>query len=134
MSKLFKTLTELHELRTFCSEKLTCGQVERLVMFIDTIARERRDIEEQRKLEKRKHQAKLLRKRKELEAAGFSVEELFPEFKRPKQRDKYAPRPPKYAYIEDGERKTWTGQGRTPKIIRIAVEENGKSLDDFLIS
>ena len=33
---------------------------------------------------------------------------------------------------QNGEEKTWTGQGRTPKPIANALE-NGKSLDDFLI-
>ncbi|TOM61919.1 transcriptional regulator, partial [Vibrio parahaemolyticus] len=28
---------------------------------------------------------------------------------------------------------TWTGQGRTPAVIKVAIEEQGKSLDDFLI-
>ncbi|HBQ6826279.1 TPA: H-NS histone family protein, partial [Klebsiella pneumoniae] len=28
---------------------------------------------------------------------------------------------------------TWTGQGRTPAVIKKAMDEQGKSLDDFLI-
>ncbi|MCE9953521.1 H-NS histone family protein, partial [Aeromonas allosaccharophila] len=35
-------------------------------------------------------------------------------------------------YIEDGQEKTWTGQGRMPKAIAEAVAA-GKALDDFLI-
>ncbi|MCV5976426.1 transcriptional regulator, partial [Escherichia coli] len=27
----------------------------------------------------------------------------------------------------------WTGQGRTPAVIKKAMDEQGKSLDDFLI-
>lgn len=39
----------------------------------------------------------------------------------------------KYRFIDaNGEEKTWTGQGRTPKPIATALA-NGKSLDDFLI-
>ncbi|WP_149542734.1 H-NS family nucleoid-associated regulatory protein, partial [Serratia marcescens] len=34
---------------------------------------------------------------------------------------------------ENGELKTWTGQGRTPAVIKKAIEEQGKSLDDFLL-
>uniref|UniRef100_UPI003D19472B H-NS family nucleoid-associated regulatory protein n=1 Tax=Aeromonas bestiarum TaxID=105751 RepID=UPI003D19472B len=45
---------------------------------------------------------------------------------------KRAPRPAKYKYQEDGQEKTWTGQGRMPKAIAEQVEQ-GKSLDDFLI-
>ena len=44
-----------------------------------------------------------------------------------------APRPAKYKYIdEDGTEKSWTGQGRTPKVIAKALEE-GKKLEDFSI-
>jgi len=47
---------------------------------------------------------------------------------------KRAARPAKYSYVdENGETKTWTGQGRTPAIIKKAMDEQGKSLDDFLI-
>jgi DNA-binding protein H-NS len=47
---------------------------------------------------------------------------------------KRAARPAKYKYIdENGENKTWTGQGRTPAVIKKAIEEQGKSLDDFLL-
>lgn len=46
---------------------------------------------------------------------------------------KRQPRPAKYKFIDvNGETKTWTGQGRTPKPIAQALAE-GKSLDDFLI-
>ena len=39
----------------------------------------------------------------------------------------------KYRFTDaNGEEKTWTGQGRTPKPIATALA-NGKSLDDFLI-
>lgn len=47
---------------------------------------------------------------------------------------KRAQRPAKYSYVdENGETKTWTGQGRTPAVIKKAMDEQGKSLDDFLI-
>ncbi|WP_348689080.1 H-NS family nucleoid-associated regulatory protein [Aeromonas bestiarum] len=45
---------------------------------------------------------------------------------------KRAPRPAKYKYIEGGQEKTWTGQGRMPKAI-VAAVEGGKALEDFLI-
>mgnify|MGYP000287619149 CR=1 FL=1 len=47
---------------------------------------------------------------------------------------KRAPRPAKYRYTdENGEERTWTGQGRQPTPIRRAIEEQGKKLEDFLI-
>ncbi|WP_227592205.1 H-NS family nucleoid-associated regulatory protein, partial [Klebsiella pneumoniae] len=49
-------------------------------------------------------------------------------------KTKRAARPAKYSYVdENGETKTWTGQGRTPAVIKKAMDEQGKSLDDFLI-
>ncbi len=45
---------------------------------------------------------------------------------------KRAPRPAKYKYQEDGQEKTWTGQGHMLKVIAEQVEQ-GKNLDDFLI-
>ena len=42
-------------------------------------------------------------------------------------------RPAKYKYVdENGQEKTWTGQGRTPLTIQKALNE-GKSLNDFAI-
>lgn len=50
-----------------------------------------------------------------------------------KPAKKRKPREAKYRFIDlNGEEKTWTGQGRTPKPIANALA-NGKSLDDFLI-
>ncbi|MGI2918569.1 H-NS family nucleoid-associated regulatory protein [Vibrio parahaemolyticus] len=41
--------------------------------------------------------------------------------------------PPKYVYKDDeGNEKTWTGQGRTPAPIQKAID-NGASKEDFLI-
>lgn len=46
---------------------------------------------------------------------------------------KRAARPAKYRFTDtNGEQKTWTGQGRTPKPIAEALAA-GKSLDDFLL-
>jgi DNA-binding protein H-NS len=48
-------------------------------------------------------------------------------------RKKRAPKPPKYEYTnDDGEKRTWTGQGRMPKPMQTAID-NGKSLESFLI-
>ena len=41
---------------------------------------------------------------------------------------------PPFGYVdENGEHRTWTGQGRQPLAIRTAIETQGKSLNDFLI-
>ncbi|WP_321150869.1 H-NS family histone-like protein [Aeromonas jandaei] len=45
---------------------------------------------------------------------------------------KRAPRPAKYRYQVDGIEKTWTGQGRMPKVIANAVQE-GVALESYMI-
>lgn len=47
-------------------------------------------------------------------------------------KTKRAPRPAKYKFIVDGEEKTWTGQGRTPKALQEQLEA-GRALEEFLI-
>jgi len=54
------------------------------------------------------------------------------------QSVKKEPRParvrtPKYRWIEDGETKTWSGQGRTPVFLREYAEKNNGDLSQFLI-
>jgi len=46
--------------------------------------------------------------------------------------NKRSPRPPKYKYLDKGEEKTWTGQGRTPTVIQNQIDQ-GKTLESFLI-
>ena len=45
---------------------------------------------------------------------------------------KRAPRPAKYKFFVDGEEKTWTGQGRTPKALQEQLDA-GRSLEEFKI-
>lgn len=52
--------------------------------------------------------------------------------KPPREGSKRAPRPPKYKYMENGQKRTWTGQGRTPKALAEQLEQ-GRQLDEFLI-
>lgn len=44
-------------------------------------------------------------------------------------------RPAKYQYVDPltNKRKTWTGQGRQPKVITEAINSGSHTLDDFLI-
>lgn len=66
---------------------------------------------------------------------GITVEELSDYItgeEKPKKQRKV--RPAKYHFINtDGENQTWTGQGRTPAMIQNAIDNEGKTLDDFLI-
>lgn len=64
---------------------------------------------------------------------GFNTE---PEAqtKQKRQKTKRSPRPAKYKYTnEQGEEKTWTGQGRTPSVIQAALDE-GTHISQFEIA
>lgn len=67
-------------------------------------------------------------------ADGISPDELvLHEMAPAKSSKKRKPRPAKYRYTDHtGAEKTWTGQGRMPKPIALAVAQ-GKSLESFLI-
>lgn len=68
-----------------------------------------------------------------MQADGISPDELLGNSAAVSSTRKRAARPAKYRYTDlNGEQKTWTGQGRTPKPISKALAE-GKSLNDFLI-
>jgi len=79
---------------------------------------------------------KLQQYREMLIADGIDPNELLNSMAAAKTgtKAKRAARPAKYSYIdENGESKTWTVQGRTPAVIKKAMDEQGKQLDDFLI-
>lgn len=98
------------------------------------VTKERRDEEEQIQRQRAEQQAKINALLAQMQADGISPEELLsitPATARSVK--KRQPRPAKYRFIDlNGETKTWTGQGRTPKPIAQALAA-GKSLDDFLI-
>lgn len=91
-----------------------------------------------RKNELKQAEEELLQKQESIEKLkklmmenNISLEELSESKIERKERKKVEP---KYQYLgDDGEIKTWTGQGRTPKAIQEELDK-GKSLEDFLIN
>ncbi|EOJ2846838.1 H-NS family nucleoid-associated regulatory protein, partial [Klebsiella pneumoniae] len=76
-------------------------------------------------------QGKIEALRAQLLEDGIDPSELLGNVKSSRPAAVRAPRPAKYKYIdENGDEKTWTGQGRTPKVIAAALE-SGKVLEDF---
>ena len=68
-----------------------------------------------------------------MEEDGINPEELMGAFSSKSSSPKKfrEPRPTKYTFTdENGETKTWTGQGRTPKDLTEQLSA-GKTLDDF---
>ncbi|EEZ39067.1 putative DNA-binding protein [Photobacterium damselae subsp. damselae CIP 102761] len=90
---------------------------------------ERVQEEEQLRAENREKEEKLETYRQLLLADGIDPEELIASMSAPKaKKPTRTPRPAKYRYTdENGQEKTWTGQGRTPKFLA------DKDLNDYLI-
>lgn len=103
---------------------------------LEVVVNERRDEENQAQAEVEERTRKLQQYRDMLIADGIDPNELLSSLAAAKApgKSKRAARPAKYQYVEEnGETKTWTGQGRTPAVIKKAIEEQGKQLDDFLL-
>ena len=84
--------------------------------------------------EKRQKVAELKRNMQE---AGIDISDILEDEiggdKLVSPKRKRAPKPPKYEFKdENGELKTWTGQGRMPKALQNALD-NGRALEEFLI-
>jgi len=135
MSEALKTLNNIRTLRAQARE-CSLETLEEMLEKLEVVVNERRDEDSQVQAEIEERTRKLQQYREMLIADGIDLSELLsslPATKAP-GKAKRAARPAKYQYIdENGETKTWTGQGRTPAVIKKAIEEQGKQLDDFLL-
>ncbi|EAR54055.1 putative DNA-binding protein H-NS [Photobacterium sp. SKA34] len=131
MSDAMKALLNLRSLRAL-SREYTLEQLEEALEKLTTVVQERAEAEEEEQAKENERNEKLAQYREMLLADGIDPEELLASLsKAPKA--KRAARPAKYKFIdENGEEKTWTGQGRTPSALKLALE-NGKSLEEFEI-
>lgn len=134
MSELAKGLTNLRSLRAALRE-LTLEQAESALEKLQTAVEEKRANEAELIKAETERKERLAKYKELMEKEGITPEELQEIFgtATTSARAKRPPRPAKYAFIdENGERKTWTGQGRTPRPIQNALN-SGKSLSDFKI-
>lgn len=134
MTSLLQNLNNIRTLRAMAREfslEVLEDMLEKLRIVTEEKRNEQVEVEQQRAEQQQKISALL----ELMKADGISAEDLLgsdvavgaPQAKKRKARAA------KYRFIDaDGEEKTWTGQGRTPKPIATALA-NGKSLDDFLI-
>ncbi|WP_305816273.1 H-NS family histone-like protein [Photobacterium leiognathi] len=131
MSDAMKALLNLRSLRAL-SREYTLEQLEEALEKLTTVVQERAEAEATEQAKENERNEKLAQYREMLLADGIDPEELLASLsKAPKA--KRAARPAKYKFIdENGEEKTWTGQGRTPSALKKALDE-GKSLEDFEI-
>lgn len=136
MSEALKILNNIRTLRAQARE-CTLETLEEMLEKLEVVVNERREENSQAQAEIEERTRKLQQYREMLIADGIDPNELLNAVavtKAAATKSKRAARPAKYKYIdENGETKTWTGQGRTPAVIKKAIEEQGKSLDDFLL-
>lgn len=134
MSEALKSLNNIRVLRAQARE-LPLEVLEEILEKLSVIVDERRHEESSKAAELQARQEKLDALRKLMEEDGINPEELLGSFQTKSSSVKKVrePRPAKYSFTdENGETKTWTGQGRTPKALAVQIAD-GKSLDDFLI-
>ena len=133
-----ETLKILNNIRTLRAQARECSleTLEEMLEKLEAVVNERREEESQIQAEIKERTRKLQQYREMLIADGIDPNELLQTMTAHKHigKPKRAIRPAKYKYIdENGDYKTWTGQGRTPAIIKNAILDKGKNLEDFLL-
>ncbi|WP_439213294.1 H-NS family histone-like protein [Duffyella gerundensis] len=134
MSEILSSLNNLRTLRAH-SRDYALDVLEEMLQKLEVVVTERREETEAQEAEARDKAEKLAMYRELLQEDGINPADLLSgkEKRGSDMKKKRAPRPAKYQYTDaSGEVKQWTGQGRTPSAIRIALE-NGKSLSDFML-
>ncbi|KAA9001814.1 DNA-binding transcriptional regulator H-NS [Affinibrenneria salicis] len=135
MSEALKILNNIRTLRAQARE-CSLETLEEMLEKLEVVVNERREEESLVQAEVEERTRKLQQYREMLIADGIDPNELLQALGSTKSagKSKRAARPAKYQYTdENGEVKTWTGQGRTPAVIKKAIEEQGKALEDFLL-
>ena len=129
--ELMKILMNQRRLRAFLNA-LPVHHIPSIVENMNVVSKDRLATAERERQAQQARIAKIAEYKELLAAEGIDLAELAttaPEFYSAKR----APRPAKYEYTDaNGERCTWTGQGRQPVPIREGIAR-GKILADFLI-
>lgn len=132
MSEVVKTLSNIRSLRVLARE---CS-LEQLKSFAEKLAfviEEKREAVKAQELDAAKRLESLNKYKELLAQDGISAEELAVLLGGSTVSKKREARPAKYKFLdENGNEKTWTGQGRTPLALQKALN-SGKTLSDFEI-
>ena len=136
MNEFTRVLRNLRTLRNLTRE-LTISQLESAVEKLQEIIKEKYETGEQHQREVQERKDRIKKYKELLKQDGITaadLAEILGDTKQPKKvKQKRPARPAKYQYKdENGQVKTWTGQGRTPKAIQVQLDA-GKSLDSFKI-
>ena len=133
MSEFIKVLLNIRSLKA-AARDLTLEQLEEGLSKLTTVVDELRAQKEGEQKQREERARKISEYMALMQADGIDISELVSGPIEVQATSKRAPRPAKYSYQDDnGEQRTWTGQGRQPVVIRRAIEEQGKTLEDFLI-
>lgn len=135
MSEALKILNNIRTLRAQARE-CTLETLEEMLEKLEVVVNERREEENAAAAEVEEHTRKLQQYREMLITDGIDPSGLLSSLAAVKSgaKARRAQRLVKYSCVdENGETKTWTGQGRTPAVIKKVTDKQGKSLDDFLI-
>lgn len=130
MEDFLKIITHARRFKS-ATKDLDVEQLQDVKGKLDKIIEDRIAEEVEAKRKDAEKLEKIERIRQMMVADGIDPEELVGEsVAKPSKR---APRPPKYEILnEDGDRITWTGQGRMPKVFKARVDA-GESIDNYLI-
>ncbi|MGF1762942.1 H-NS family nucleoid-associated regulatory protein [Aliivibrio kagoshimensis] len=133
MSDTIKTLLNLRSLRAL-SREMTIEQLEESLEKLTAVVTERLDSAAEELAKNAEREEKLAKYREMMLEDGIDPEELLASVSgQAKPKAKRAPRPAKYKFIDqNGDEKTWTGQGRTPSALQMKLDA-GESLDAFLL-
>lgn len=137
MSDFLNILTHERRLRANTKE-LSVTELEDVKAKLTRVIAAREEEEAEQRQAEAEKQARVEAIRQQMADAGLNFEDLAPELAASASKTKQAgtrkraAKPAKYQYEVGGEKKTWTGQGRTPKVIQQALDK-GKSLKEFLI-
>ncbi|WNK62588.1 H-NS family nucleoid-associated regulatory protein [Pantoea agglomerans] len=135
MSESLKSLNNYRTLRAQARET-PLELLEEMLAKLSTVVEEHREEQDHVRKEQEDKQAKLKAIHAQLLEDGIDPQELLNGFsskKATRAKSLREIRPAKYKYTDDqGHQKTWTGQGRTPKVISDAIAD-GKQLKDFEI-
>jgi H-NS family DNA-binding protein len=130
MTDAIKTLNNIRTLRAQARET-DLATLEEILEKLTVIVEDKRQEETIAQQQNAERQSKIEALRAQMLEDGIDPSELLGNVKSSRPAAVRAARPAKYKYIdENGDEKTWTGQGRTPKVIAAALE-SGKSLEDF---
>jgi len=136
VNDFLKVLLNIRSLRAAVRD-LPFEQLEEIKQKFDTVIEERLQATEAERAARLEHEKKLAEFRELLASEGISAQDLFGGVTNKASSamtgTKRPPRPAKYAYMLDGEERTWTGQGRMPARMAAAIEASHKTLNDFLI-